>query len=72
MVPAAFVDQSTGDLARLLVRGDIVLDGGNSHYVDYIRRAKELKIKGIHYADLVTSGRVWGLERTMDHPCGNR
>jgi 6-phosphogluconate dehydrogenase len=63
MVPAAVVDQSVADLLPLLARGDILIDGGNSYYVDDIRRAKELKTKGIHYVDVGTSGGVWGLER---------
>ncbi len=61
MVPAAVVDQSIADLSPLLEPGDIIIDGGNSYYVDDIRRAKELK--GIHYVDVGTSGGVWGLER---------
>ena len=63
MVPAAVVDASINDLVPLLEKGDIVIDGGNSHYVDDIRRAKELGAKGIHYVDVGTSGGVWGLER---------
>jgi 6-phosphogluconate dehydrogenase len=63
MVPAAVVDRSIADLLPLLDRGDIVIDGGNSHYVDDIRRAKELALEGIHYVDIGTSGGVWGLER---------
>lgn len=63
MVPAAVVDQSIIDLAPLLEKEDIIIDGGNSYYVDDIRRAKELVNKGIHYADVGTSGGVWGLER---------
>jgi 6-phosphogluconate dehydrogenase len=63
MVPAAVVDQTLADLTRLLSKDDIVLDGGNSHYIDDIRRAGELKPKGIHYVDVGTSGGVWGLER---------
>jgi len=63
MVPAAVVDASIHDLLPLLERDDIVIDGGNSHYVDDIRRAKELAAKGIHYVDVGTSGGVWGLER---------
>ena len=63
MVPAAVVDQSITDLSPLLETGDIVIDGGNSYYVDDIRRAKELAPKGIHYVDVGTSGGVWGLER---------
>ena len=63
MVPAAVVDASINDLLPLLEKDDIVIDGGNSHYVDDIRRAKELTPKGIHYVDVGTSGGVWGLER---------
>ncbi|MBV8378466.1 MAG: decarboxylating 6-phosphogluconate dehydrogenase [Verrucomicrobia bacterium] len=63
MVPAAIVDKTIADLAPLLEAGDIVIDGGNSYYVDDIRRAKELAAKKIHYVDVGTSGGVWGLER---------
>jgi 6-phosphogluconate dehydrogenase len=63
MVPAAVVDQSIDDLLPLLEAGDILIDGGNSYYVDDIRRAKELSAKKIHYLDVGTSGGVWGLER---------
>jgi 6-phosphogluconate dehydrogenase len=63
MVPAAVVDQSIADLLPLLEAGDILIDGGNSYYVDDIRRAKELAPKKIHYVDVGTSGGVWGLER---------
>jgi 6-phosphogluconate dehydrogenase len=63
MVPAAVVDKSIAELLPLLEKGDIVIDGGNSYYVDDIRRAKELAPKGIHYVDVGTSGGVWGLER---------
>jgi len=63
MVPAAVVDKSIADLLPLLEKGDILIDGGNSHYIDDIRRAKELASKGIHYVDVGTSGGVWGLER---------
>ena len=63
MVPAAVVDRTIADLLPLLEAGDILIDGGNSYYVDDIRRAKELKAKGIHYVDVGTSGGVWGLER---------
>ncbi|MEJ0089290.1 MAG: decarboxylating 6-phosphogluconate dehydrogenase [Limisphaerales bacterium] len=63
MVPAAVVDQSIADLLPLLAKDDILIDGGNSYYVDDIRRAKELAAKGIHYVDVGTSGGVWGLER---------
>jgi 6-phosphogluconate dehydrogenase len=63
MVPAAVVDDAIGDLVPLLQPGDIVVDGGNSYYVDDIRRAKELASHSIHYVDVGTSGGVWGLER---------
>jgi 6-phosphogluconate dehydrogenase len=63
MVPAGVVDKSIADLLPHLEPGDILIDGGNSYYVDDIRRAKELKPKGIHYVDVGTSGGVWGLER---------
>jgi 6-phosphogluconate dehydrogenase len=63
MVPAAIVDSSIAELVPLLDEGDLVIDGGNSFYVDDIRRARELKAKGIHYVDVGTSGGVWGLER---------
>ena len=63
MVPAGVVDGSISDLLPLLEPGDILIDGGNSYYVDDIRRAKELAAKGIHYVDVGTSGGVWGLER---------
>ena len=63
MVPAAVVDGTLEKLVPLLDRDDIVIDGGNSYYVDDIRRAKELSAKGIHYVDVGTSGGVWGQER---------
>ena len=63
MVPAAVVDKTIAELLPLLERGDILIDGGNSYYIDDIRRAKELAPKGIHYLDVGTSGGVWGLER---------
>jgi 6-phosphogluconate dehydrogenase len=63
MVPAAIVDKTIADLVPLLEPGDILIDGGNSYYVDDIRRAKELSAKFIHYVDVGTSGGVWGLER---------
>src|SRR5499427_6313255 len=63
MVPAAVVDQSIADLLPLLEAGDILIDGGNSYYIDDIRRAKELAPKKLHYVDVGTSGGVWGLER---------
>jgi 6-phosphogluconate dehydrogenase len=63
MVPAAAVDQTIAALLPHLEPGDILIDGGNSYYIDDIRRAKELTAKGIHYVDVGTSGGVWGLER---------
>src|SRR5688500_16041216 len=63
MIPAAFVDATLADLEKLVGVDDIIIDGGNSYYVDDIRRARELKVKGIHYVDVGTSGGVWGLER---------
>jgi 6-phosphogluconate dehydrogenase len=63
MVPAAAVDETIAALLPYLAAGDILIDGGNSYYVDDIRRAKELTGRGIHYVDVGTSGGVWGLER---------
>jgi len=63
MVPVGAVDDTIADLLPHLNRGDILIDGGNSYYIDDIRRAKELSAKGIHYVDVGTSGGVWGLER---------
>ncbi len=63
MVPAAVVEQTIADLLPHLEAEDILIDGGNSYYIDDIRRAKELAPKGIHYVDVGTSGGVWGLER---------
>jgi 6-phosphogluconate dehydrogenase len=63
MVPAAVVDSTVAELVGRLAPGDILIDGGNSYYHDDIRRAAELKPKGIHYVDVGTSGGVWGLER---------
>jgi 6-phosphogluconate dehydrogenase len=63
MVPAAVVDKTIADLLPHLEAEDILIDGGNSYYIDDIRRAKELAAKGIHYVDVGTSGGVWGLER---------
>jgi 6-phosphogluconate dehydrogenase len=63
MLPAAVVDASLKDLSASLQPGDIVIDGGNSYYIDDIRRAKELAAKGIQYVDVGTSGGVWGLDR---------
>jgi 6-phosphogluconate dehydrogenase len=63
MVPAAVVDKTIADLLPHLEAEDILIDGGNSYYVDDIRRAKELAARRIHYVDVGTSGGVWGLER---------
>lgn len=63
MVPAGVVDQTIADLLPHLEAGDILIDGGNSYYIDDIKRAKELAPKQIHYVDVGTSGGVWGLER---------
>ena len=63
MVPAAVVDQTIQQIAPMLEPGDILIDGGNSYYIDDIRRAKELAAKQINYLDVGTSGGVWGLER---------
>ena len=63
MVPAAVVDKTIGELLPHLEPGDILIDGGNSYYVDDIRRAKDLAQRSIHYVDVGTSGGVWGLER---------
>jgi len=63
MVPAAVVDQTIAELLPHLEPGDILIDGGNSYYVDDIQRAKDLATKRIHYVDVGTSGGVWGLER---------
>jgi 6-phosphogluconate dehydrogenase len=63
MIPAAVVDSTLEKLEALIGAGDIVIDGGNSYYVDDIRRARDLKGKGLHYVDVGTSGGVWGLER---------
>ena len=63
MVPAAAVDKTLHDLSAHVQQGDIIIDGGNSHYIDDIRRSNELKPKGIHYVDAGTSGGVWGSER---------
>jgi 6-phosphogluconate dehydrogenase len=70
MVPAGVVDPVLGSLIPLLEEGDIVVDGGNSYYHDDIRRAGELKAKGIHYVDVGVSGGVWGLERGYCHMIG--
>jgi 6-phosphogluconate dehydrogenase len=63
MVPAAAVDGLLADLAPKMQAGDVLIDGGNSYYVDDIRRQKDLRPKGVHYLDVGTSGGVWGLER---------
>lgn len=63
MVPAATVDDMIAQITPLLSPGDILIDGGNSYYIDDIRRAKALEAQGIHYLDIGTSGGVWGLER---------
>jgi 6-phosphogluconate dehydrogenase len=63
MVPAAVVDRTLADLTPRLGRGDVVVDGGNSYYVDDIRRARDLEPHGVGYVDVGTSGGVWGLER---------
>jgi 6-phosphogluconate dehydrogenase len=63
MIPAGLVDTMLHQLVEAVDAGDIIIDGGNSFYVDDIRRAAELKAKGIHYVDVGTSGGVWGLER---------
>src|SRR6266568_4176128 len=63
MVPAGVVDKTIADLLPHLETEDILIDGGNSYYVDDIRRAKQLASKGIHYVDVGTSGGIWGLER---------
>jgi 6-phosphogluconate dehydrogenase len=70
MVPAAVVDPVLGSLLPLLEAGDIVVDGGNSYYHDDIRRAGELRAKGLHYVDVGVSGGVWGLERGYCHMIG--
>jgi 6-phosphogluconate dehydrogenase len=63
MVPAAVVDHTLAELSPKLAAGDTIIDGGNSYYIDDIRRAKALREKGLHYVDVGTSGGVWGLER---------
>jgi 6-phosphogluconate dehydrogenase len=63
MVPAAAVDGMLGNLAQQMRSGDVIVDGGNSHYIDDIRRAEELAAKGVQYLDVGTSGGVWGAER---------
>src|SRR5271168_5070552 len=63
MIPAGVVEKTILEIAPYLEAGDILIDGGNSYYIDDIRRAKELAEKGINYVDVGTSGGVWGLER---------
>ena len=63
MVPAAVVDRTIESFVHHLEKDDILIDGGNSYYIDDIRRAKDLTSRGIHYVDVGTSGGVWGLER---------
>jgi 6-phosphogluconate dehydrogenase len=63
MVPAGVVDETIARLSPLMSAGDILVDGGNSYYIDDLRRAGELAARGIHYLDVGTSGGVWGLER---------
>src|SRR5215813_11274920 len=63
MVPAGVVDESISNIAPLLEPGDTLIDGGNSYYIDDIRRAQELARKDLHYVDVGTSGGVWGRER---------
>jgi 6-phosphogluconate dehydrogenase len=63
MIPAALVDTMLDQLVSVVAAGDVIIDGGNSYYIDDIRRAHELRAKGIHYVDVGTSGGVWGLER---------
>jgi 6-phosphogluconate dehydrogenase len=63
MIPAAYVDSTIAEIAAHLEAGDILIDGGNSYYIDDIRRSRELEPKGIKYVDVGTSGGVWGLER---------
>jgi 6-phosphogluconate dehydrogenase len=70
MLPAAAVDSVLHALVPLLERDDIVIEGGNSYYHDDIRRAGELKVKGLHYVDVGVSGGVWGLERGYCHMIG--
>jgi 6-phosphogluconate dehydrogenase len=63
MVPAAAVENTISELVPHLEAGDILIDGGNSYYIDDIQRAEDLAPKGMHYVDVGTSGGVWGLER---------
>ena len=67
MVPAAAVDETVADILPHLEPGDILIDGGNSYYIDDIRRAKELAAKQIHYVDVGTSGGVWGSRTRLLH-----
>ena len=72
MIPAAAVDSTLDGLTACLEKGDIVIDGGNSYYIDDIRRAKALEARGLHYVDVGTSGGVWGLERGYCQMIGGR
>jgi 6-phosphogluconate dehydrogenase len=63
MLPVAFVDGTIDELAKYLAKDDCIIDGGNTHYIDDIRRAKDLAARGLHYVDVGVSGGVWGLER---------
>jgi 6-phosphogluconate dehydrogenase len=63
MIPAGIVESVVGELAPHLARGDTIIDGGNSYYVDDLRRSRELRDRGIHYVDVGVSGGVWGLRR---------
>jgi 6-phosphogluconate dehydrogenase len=63
MVPAAVVDATLAQLAPKMQKDDVIIDGGNSYYIDDIRRQEALRSKGIHYLDVGTSGGVWGFER---------
>src|SRR5262245_13291733 len=63
MIPAAAVDGAIAAVAPLLAAGDVIIDGGNSHYVDDLRRASQLHARGIGYVDVGVSGGVWGLEQ---------
>jgi 6-phosphogluconate dehydrogenase len=72
MVPAAAVDGTLAELSTRMEGGDIAIDGGNSYYIDDIRRAKELDAKGMHHVDVGTSGGVWGLERGFCQMIGGK
>ena len=63
MVPAAAGEETVTALAKLLKPGDVLIDGGNSHYRDDIRRARQLGLAGLHYLDVGTSGGIWGVEQ---------